>query len=124
MHTARLAMTVGGKALLSEVNGAAWASLARSVRIDDSALLTAVAEVVERTLQAVERVVAEEVASGDLVDAQCMFAEGFAKAVQHRARACRAELLGRGPSAERRRHRPSITVRPIVGPTDATRVKP
>ena len=118
MHTARLAMSIGGKALLDEVDGAAWETLASAAKLDGPRLVTRVGEVVDSVVNAVETVVADELSEQQLDSAQRKFAEGFVRAVRRRAGLCRGSLVGRGPAAARRRTRPS-TVASTATPSPA-----
>ena len=106
MHTARLAMSIGGKARLAEVDGDAWTDLARAGKLDPARLLERIGELIDATVEATRTVIEQEV--GALDDEQRQFADRLQKMIVRRAGSCRSALAGRVPATPRRRQARSV----------------
>ncbi|PRY35082.1 serine/threonine-protein kinase HipA [Geodermatophilus tzadiensis] len=104
-HSARLAMSIGGKARLDELDRTAWASLATASRLPESTVLDRVTAVVEAVPAAAQAVLDEEGTAGQLTVDQQAFVEQFHQQIDRRAGLCRNALLGRGPRVPRRTRR-------------------
>jgi hypothetical protein len=102
MHTARLAMSIGGRALLNDLDADAWTGLSSAIRLPPAMVLDRVASLVERTPAAVNGVVEAATATAALTTAQRAFVEGLRDAIVERAGLCRAALKGRGPATRHR----------------------
>ena len=99
MHTARLAMSIGGKARLAEVDGDAWTDLARAGKLDPARLLERIGELIDATVEATRTVIEQEV--GALDDEQRQFADRLQKMIVRRAAPGR--VVARSPAGFRRR---------------------
>jgi serine/threonine-protein kinase HipA len=100
---ARLAMTIGGKARLDEIDDRAWRAFAANAHLDADRVLDLVTRVLDTTPSVFDDIVADEIGSGRLSDAQVDFARRLADLVRRRAASCWHALAGRG--TVRRRHR-------------------
>ena len=98
---ARLAMSVGGRTGIDEVDGQAWTDLATSCRLDPQRVVAEVAGVAEGLPSIFSDVVGSENAGGEVDDAQRRFSERLAAAVALRASLCVNALAGRAPRARR-----------------------
>jgi serine/threonine-protein kinase HipA len=102
MHTARLAMSIGGRALLNDLDADAWTGLSSAIKLPPAMVLDRVASLVERTPAAANGVVDAATATAALTTAQRAFVEGLRDAIVERAGLCRAALKGRGPATRHR----------------------
>lgn len=100
IHSARLAMTIGGNARLADITRRDWESLAAQARLTYEHVLERVTEVVDEAPQAIDKAVSQTKA---LTDEQQDFAERLAVAITQRSSLCRASILGRSPTGRGRR---------------------
>lgn len=107
MHTARLAMSVGGRALLNDLDADAWTQLASTIRLPPAQVLDRIASVVERTPAAADTVFEAATANGALTPLQLAFVERMRDLIIERAGVCRTALKGRGPATRHRAARPT-----------------
>jgi serine/threonine-protein kinase HipA len=78
---ARLALGIGGRNQLHQIDGHAWRKLSAAYDVNADELLARVENILIRTPQALAEACHEEIISGRLNDDECRFAEQFAGAV-------------------------------------------
>jgi serine/threonine-protein kinase HipA len=107
VHTARLAMSIGGRAKLAEVDGKAWREQAASWRLDPDSLIEQVSRLTDSVAGLAGEVIAEACDSGNLTAAQQDFAAKLHADITRQAGLCRTALAGRGPRTRRRSPAPT-----------------
>lgn len=99
--SARLAMTIGGKSLIQEIDRYAWEDFAKIARLDPEEILELVKQIVENAPQALSDVVAAEKSHNKLNSVQNRFANKFAKDLSRQSQFCLTSLKGRAPGSKR-----------------------
>ena len=100
IHTAGLAMSVGGERIFSRITGKEWRQLAVRLTVLVSDL---VLDLARQIPNAVEVIAAREFGARDLTGSESAFIEVYSKAVSRQAKRSLAALAGRGGPSRRRR---------------------
>ncbi len=101
VHTAGLAMSVGGERVFSRVTGKEWRQLASWLTLDAAYVSELVFDLVQQIPGAVAVVAARETGARERSGAESAFVELYAKTVTRQARLSLASLAGRGGSRRR-----------------------
>lgn len=118
VHKAQLAMRIGSKYGINEIDREDWRQLADDVGMEREAVLAIVADVAARVPAAFAHAAADERAAGLLDAAQLDFADELAGLVAKRARKCANVLEGRvafGPGS-RSRQKPATSSHDVRRP--------
>ncbi len=103
IHTAGLAMSVGGERIFSRITGKEWRQLAVWLTLDAAYVSDLVLDLVRQIPNAVAVIAAREIGARELTDSERTFIEVYMKAVSRQARQSLAALAGRGGPSRRRR---------------------
>lgn len=100
---ARLAMSLGGRSRLNEIDRTAWLDFAIVAGLNQEETIAVVGNVVEQAPTALEKVTNDEFATGLLTPGQKDFAERLLSLAQKHSRLCVSALAGRVLGSRRRR---------------------